>query len=55
MYFECHYFDVSLDPTTSLPLWTAKSHVDLNGEAKKIDGRWLFTHVSSSVVSVPIP
>jgi hypothetical protein len=55
VYFECHYFDVSLDPTTSLPLWAAKSHVDLNGEAKKIDGRWLFTHVSSSVVSVPVP
>ncbi len=55
VYFECHYFDVSLDPTTGQPLWTAKSHVDLDGEAKKIDGRWLLTRVSSSVVSVPIP
>jgi hypothetical protein len=55
VYFECHYFDVSLNPATSLPFWTAKSHVDLNGEAKKIDGRWLFTHVSSSAVGVPIP
>ena len=55
VYFECHYFDVSLDPTTGLPLWTAKSHVDLDGEARKINGRWLLTHVSSSVVSVPVP
>jgi hypothetical protein len=55
VYFECHYFDVSLDPTTGLPLWAAKSHVDLDGEARKINGRWLFTHVSSSVVSVPVP
>jgi hypothetical protein len=55
VYFECHYFDVSLDPTTGLPLWAAKSHVDLDGEAKKIDGRWLLTRVSSSVVSVPVP
>jgi len=55
VYFECHYFDVSLDPTTGLPLWAAKSHVDLDGEAEKIDGRWLLTRVSSSVVTVPVP
>jgi hypothetical protein len=55
VYFECHYFDVSLNPVTGQPLWTAKSHVDLDGEAKKIDGRWLFTHVTSSAVGVPVP
>jgi hypothetical protein len=55
VYFECHYFDVSLDPATGQPNWTAKSHVDLDGEARKIDGRWLLTHVSSSAVGVPIP
>jgi hypothetical protein len=55
VYFECHYFDVSLDPATGLPFWTAKSHVDLDGEAKKIDGRWLLTRVSSSAVTVPVP
>jgi hypothetical protein len=55
VYFECHYFDVSSDPTTGQPLWTAKSHVDLDGEAEKIDGRWLLTRVSSSAVPVPVP
>ena len=55
VYFECHYFDVSLDPTTGLPLWAAKSHVDLDGEARKIRGRWLLTKVSSSAVPVPVP
>ena len=55
VYFECHYFDVSLNPATGQPFWTAKSHVDLDGEAKKIDGRWLLTHVSSSAVPVPVP
>jgi len=55
VYFECHYFDVSLNPATGQPFWTAKSHVDLSGEAEKIDGRWLFTHVSSSAVGVPVP
>jgi hypothetical protein len=55
VYFECHYFNVALDPTTGQPLWTAVSHVNLSGEAKKIDGRWLLTTVSSSAVGVPIP
>jgi hypothetical protein len=55
VYFECHYFDVSLDPATGQPFWTAVSHVDLDGEARKIDGRWLLTKASSSAVSVPVP
>jgi hypothetical protein len=55
VYFECHYFDVSLDPATGLPSWTAKSHVSLDGEAKKIDGKWLLTRVTSGAVGIPIP
>lgn len=55
VYFECHYFNVALNPATGLPFWTAVSHVDLSGEAKKIDGRWLLTNVSSAAVGVPIP
>lgn len=55
VYFECHYFDVSLDPATGQPYWTAKSHVSLDGEAKEINGRWLLTRVSSSAVPVPVP
>ena len=55
VYFECHYFDVSLNPATGLPLWAAKSHVDLDGEARKINGRWLLTKTSSSAVPVPVP
>ena len=55
VYFECHYFDVSVNPVTGLPFWTAKSHVDLDGEAKKIDGKWLLTKVSSAAVGIPIP
>jgi len=55
VYFECHYFDVSLNPATGQPSWTAKSHVNLDGEARKIDGRWLLTRVTSSAVSVPVP
>jgi hypothetical protein len=55
VYFECHYFDVSLNPATGLPLWTAKSHISLDGEARKIDGRWLLTKSMSYSVSVPVP
>jgi hypothetical protein len=55
VYFECHYFNVALNPATGQPFWTAVSHVDLDGEAKKIDGRWLLTKASSSAVPVPVP
>jgi hypothetical protein len=55
VYFECHYFDVSLNPATGQPFWTAKSHVYLNAEAEKIDGQWLLTRASSSAVGVPVP
>jgi len=55
VYFECHYFDVSLNSTTGQPNWTAKSHVYLSGEARKIDGKWLLTQASSASVGVPIP
>jgi hypothetical protein len=55
VYFECHYFDVSVNPATGLPFWTAKSHVDLDGTAKKINGKWLMTRASSGTVGIPIP
>jgi hypothetical protein len=55
VYFECHYFNVALNPATSMPFWTGVSHVDLDGEARKIDGRWLLTHASAATVGVPVP
>jgi hypothetical protein len=55
VYFECHYFDVSVNPATGLPNWTAKSHVDLNGTAQKINGKWLLTQASSGSVGIPVP
>jgi hypothetical protein len=55
VYFECHYFNVALNPATGQPFWTAVSHVDLDGEASKIDGRWLLTHASAAAVPVPVP
>jgi hypothetical protein len=55
VYFECHYFDVSVNTATGLPNWTAKSHVNLDGTAKKINGKWLLTQVSSATVGIPLP
>ena len=55
IYFECHYFDVSLNQATGQPNWTAKSHVYLSGVAEKFNGQWLLTRVSTSAVGVPIP
>ena len=54
VYFECHYFDVSTI-ATGQPSWTAKSHVNLQGEAKKIDGKWFLTSITSSAVGIPLP
>ena len=55
VYFECHYFNVASNPATGQPFWTAVSHVDLDGEARKVDGRWLLTQASSTSVPVPVP
>ena len=54
VYFECHYFDVSTADGQAPP-WTAESHVNLQGEARKIDGKWLLTTITSSPVGVPLP
>ena len=56
VYFECHYFDVSLDVVTGQPFWAAKSHVDLDGEAGK-DRRTVvvYSRSRSSAVPVPVP
>ena len=55
VYFECHYFNVALNPATGQPFWTAVSHVDLDGQASKIDGHWLLTQASGAAVPVPVP
>jgi hypothetical protein len=55
VYFECHYFNVALDPGTGKPLWTAAAHSGFAGSATKVDGSWLFSHANGPVVGVPIP
>jgi hypothetical protein len=55
VYFECHYFNVALDPTTGNPLWTGVVHLGLDGTAKKVDGKWLFSNATVTSVGVPLP
>jgi hypothetical protein len=55
VYFECHYFDVGIEPTTGKPLWKAKSHVDLDGSAIEINGQWFFWNAKATKVGVPVP
>ncbi len=55
VYFECHYFNVAIDPATQRPLWTAASHASFNGLARKVNGRWLFSYAIGAVPPVPIP
>jgi hypothetical protein len=51
VYFECHYFDVSGSP----PAWAAKSHVAFDGQARLVNGQWLFSFAHAPVPPVPIP
>jgi hypothetical protein len=55
VYFECHYFNVALDPMSGKPLWTAATHLGFEGLATRVDGSWLFLHANAPLVGVPIP
>jgi hypothetical protein len=55
VYFECHYFNVAIDPATGTPFWTAASHVVFNGGARKVEGRWLFAYANAPAAGIPIP
>jgi len=55
VYFECHYFNVAIDPSTGKPFWTAASHASFNGSARKVNGRWLFSYADATVPPVPAP
>jgi hypothetical protein len=55
VYFECHFFNVALDPATGKPLWTGAAHLALDGIARKVDRKWLFSHATAPAVGVPIP
>ncbi len=54
VYFECHYFNVAPD-LTGKPLWTAASHVVFQGNARKENGRWLFSYADAPAAGVPVP
>lgn len=55
VYFECHYFNVAIDPATQKPLWMAVSHASFNGSAQKVNGRWLFSYAYGTVPPIPVP
>jgi hypothetical protein len=55
VYFECHYFNVAIDPATGKPLWTAASHAAFSGLAQKVNGHWLFAYAVGSIPTVPVP
>jgi len=55
VFFECHFFNVAIDPMTTLPMWTVVAHLGFQGTARKIKGKWLFTHATIPAVGVPVP
>jgi hypothetical protein len=55
VYFQCHYFNVAINPATGKPFWTAASHLVLDGTASKVHGAWLFSNANVPLAEVPIP
>ena len=55
VYFECHFFNVAVNPTTGKPLWTPASHLTFDGLALKVGGGWKFAFSEVGVASVPLP
>jgi hypothetical protein len=56
VYFECHYFDVSIDPTTGNPRWKAVAHLIFDGNAEKVGETWLLSRGNPSPpAGVPVP
>ena len=53
--FQCHFFNVAIDPNTQAPLWTPTAHLGFEGTAKKSKGKWLFTTANVPAVGVPVP
>ena len=44
IYFECHFFDEN---------WDDMAHLAVDGTAKKVGGRWLFSEFVTSIAGVP--
>jgi hypothetical protein len=53
--FECHYFNVAMDPATGRPLWTATSHILLDGVTRLVEGRWFYAHTNGLPAGIPAP
>lgn len=53
--FQCHFFNVAIDPMTQAPLWTAVAHLAFQGTAKRTRGKWLFTSANVPVAGIPVP
>ncbi|MFL6417426.1 MAG: hypothetical protein ACJ74Y_17370 [Bryobacteraceae bacterium] len=55
LYFECHFFNVALDPASGKPLWAATGHLSFDGATTKSGKHWLFSRANVQAVSVPVP
>jgi hypothetical protein len=55
LYFECHFFNVAIDPATGKPLWAATGHLSFDGGVTKVGKHWLFSRANVQAVNVPVP
>lgn len=49
VYFQCHYFNVGVNP------WTVAAHRDFGGTALLVNGNWLFSNAVAQAPPTPIP
>lgn len=55
IFFECHFFNVAIDPNTQAPMWAPAAHITFDGTARRVKGKWLFSHGHGVVPAVPTP
>jgi hypothetical protein len=55
LYFECHFFNVAMDPATGQPLWAATGHLSFDGGVTEVESRRLFSRANVGVVGIPLP
>lgn len=55
LYFECHFFNVAMNPVTGEPIWAATGHLSFDGGATRLRNQWLFSRGNAEIVGVPVP
>ena len=53
-HFECHFFNVAINPNTGLPLWAPVQHLGADMLARNEGGQWRFSYLIVSPTGIPV-